>query len=81
MDEYCQENNYIKWFETSAKEGFGIDEAAQCLVSKILEIENANARERDAPYGWLIFCLPFLSKERRKSNYFTKHFTFDSIAS
>lgn len=50
MDEYCQENSYIKWFETSAKEGFGIDDAAQCLVSKILEIENANARERDAPY-------------------------------
>jgi len=49
MDEYCQEHKYIKWFETSAKEGYGIDEAAECLVSKILEIENANNRDKESP--------------------------------
>lgn len=50
MDEYCQENRYIKWFETSAKEGFGIEEAAECLVSKILEIENTNNRDKDGTF-------------------------------
>ncbi|XP_075258278.1 ras-related protein Rab-38-like [Convolutriloba macropyga] len=49
MDEYCNEHKYIKWFETSAKEGYGIDEAAECLVSKILEIENANNRDKESP--------------------------------
>ena len=52
MDEYCQENKYIKWFETSAKDGYGIEEAAECLVTKILEIENANNRDKDAPFGY-----------------------------
>ena len=37
MDEFCKEQGFIGWFETSAKENIGIDEAAQFLVSKVRE--------------------------------------------
>jgi len=37
MDQYCKENNFVGWFETSAKENIGIDKAAKFLISKILE--------------------------------------------
>ncbi|CAG9799594.1 unnamed protein product [Chironomus riparius] len=36
MDEYCKENGFTGWFETSAKENTNIDESAKALVSKIL---------------------------------------------
>jgi len=37
MDQYCKENNFAGWFETSAKDNLGIDKAAKFLISKILE--------------------------------------------
>lgn len=37
MDEYCRERGFLRWFETSAKENINIDEAARCLVTKIME--------------------------------------------
>ncbi|XP_064215429.1 ras-related protein Rab-32 isoform X1 [Tribolium castaneum] len=37
MDEYCKENGFTTWFETSAKDNINIDEAANALVAKILE--------------------------------------------
>jgi len=37
MDSYCKENNFVGWFETSAKENIGIDKAAKFLIGKILE--------------------------------------------
>lgn len=35
MDEYCRENNFVGWYETSAKENINIDEAARCLVTRV----------------------------------------------
>lgn len=35
MDEYCKENGFTAWFETSAKDNINIDEAARALVSKV----------------------------------------------
>ena len=35
MNEYCAEKGFAGWFETSAKENIGIDEAASSLVSKV----------------------------------------------
>ena len=35
MDDYCKEKGFTAWFETSAKENVGIDEAARCLVTKV----------------------------------------------
>lgn len=40
MDEYCKENNFAGWYETSAKENVNIDEAAKALVNKV---------------GWILF--------------------------
>ncbi|KAJ8970052.1 hypothetical protein NQ314_001481 [Rhamnusium bicolor] len=37
MVEYCQENGFTAWFETSARDNINIDEAARALVEKILE--------------------------------------------
>lgn len=35
MDEYCNQNGFAGWFETSAKENTNIEEAANSLVSKV----------------------------------------------
>ncbi|KAI4905619.1 hypothetical protein NFI96_022336 [Prochilodus magdalenae] len=40
MEQFCQENGFLGWFETSAKENINIDEAANCLVKHILANEN-----------------------------------------
>nr|XP_055053450.1 ras-related protein Rab-38 [Misgurnus anguillicaudatus] len=39
MDQFCQENGFVGWFETSAKENINIDEAAHCLVEHIIANE------------------------------------------
>lgn len=35
MNEFCAEKGFAGWFETSAKENIGIDEAASFLVNKV----------------------------------------------
>lgn len=35
MDEYCRENGFASWFETSARDNINIDEAAKALVEKV----------------------------------------------
>ncbi|XP_066555379.1 ras-related protein Rab-38 [Amia ocellicauda] len=40
MDQFCKENGFVGWFETSAKENINIDEAANCLVKHIIANEN-----------------------------------------
>jgi len=37
MDKYVKENNFLSWFETSAKDNINIDKAAKCLVAHILD--------------------------------------------
>jgi hypothetical protein len=37
MNKFCQENGFVDWFETSAKDNINIDRASMCLVNKILE--------------------------------------------
>jgi len=37
LDQYCKDNGFAGWFETSAKEDRNVQEAAKCLVKKILE--------------------------------------------
>jgi len=37
MDQYCEENNYIGWFETSAKKDVNIEQAANFLVKRLIE--------------------------------------------
>ena len=38
LDDYCREKGFHAWFETSAKENVGIDEAARCLVAKVRQV-------------------------------------------
>lgn len=40
MEEYCQENGFAAWFETSARDNINIDEAARALVEKVRQIKN-----------------------------------------
>ncbi|XP_050424380.1 ras-related protein Rab-32 isoform X2 [Adelges cooleyi] len=37
MDEFCKENMFSAWYETSAKDNIHIDDAAKTLVSQILK--------------------------------------------
>ncbi len=39
MNEFCQQQGFSAWFETSAKENINIDESTNFLVSKILEMD------------------------------------------
>ena len=47
MNEYCEQHGFIGWFETSAKENKGIDDAAKALVKYILEHEDRRPVEAD----------------------------------
>ena len=42
LDEYCREKGFHAWFETSAKENIGIDEAARSLVAKVCPSETCS---------------------------------------
>jgi len=35
MEEFCKHNGFIHWYDTSAKDNINIDEAANCLISKV----------------------------------------------
>eukprot|EP01095_Lingulamoeba_sp_RSL-Kostka_P001541 TRINITY_DN1217_c2_g1_i3.p1 TRINITY_DN1217_c2_g1~~TRINITY_DN1217_c2_g1_i3.p1 ORF type:complete len:235 (-),score=75.94 TRINITY_DN1217_c2_g1_i3:391-1050(-) len=37
LDEYCKINNFVGWYDTSAKDDIGIDDSIQFLISKIFE--------------------------------------------
>eukprot|EP00727_Mastigamoeba_balamuthi_P005815 m51a1_g1853 putative rab gtpase (218) ;mRNA; r:600625-602018 len=47
MDAYCEQHGFIGWFETSAKDNKGIDQAAKHLVGYILEHDERRATEKD----------------------------------
>ena len=40
LDAYCRENGFVRWFETSAKDGTNVEEAANFLVREILATES-----------------------------------------
>ncbi|CAB1335546.1 unnamed protein product, partial [Coregonus sp. 'balchen'] len=39
MDNYCEEEGFLGWFETSAKDNLNVDEAGAFLVKHILQID------------------------------------------
>lgn len=40
MDEFCEQKGFAGWFECSAKDNVGIDQAAKFLIQKMLENEH-----------------------------------------
>ena len=44
LDEYCKEKGFEGWFETSAKENTGIEEASRFLVSKVSVLSGRRER-------------------------------------
>jgi Ras-related protein Rab-32 len=47
MDKFCDDNGFIGWFETSAKDDIGIEDAAKCLVAKILENDTGRGKTKE----------------------------------
>jgi small GTP-binding protein len=47
LDRFCEERGFLKWFDTSAASGEGIDEAMNCVVEKILSYPNIFSRKRE----------------------------------
>jgi len=43
LEEYCQENGFAKWFETSALTGVGIEDAGRALVEEIFKQSSSRA--------------------------------------
>ncbi|GAA5804569.1 hypothetical protein HPULCUR_010070 [Helicostylum pulchrum] len=43
LDQFCNENGFLTWFETSAKDNSNIEEATRHLISAILKLEEENA--------------------------------------
>ncbi|KAF9434800.1 rab32, member RAS oncoprotein [Entomortierella beljakovae] len=50
MDKFCEENGFLKWFGTSAKDNSNIEDATRFLLEEIMnkEAEHADNQERDA---------------------------------
>ena len=42
LDTYCQDNGFLAWFATSAKDNLNIEEAMSYLVKAILEVAKDN---------------------------------------
>ncbi|KAF9903972.1 rab32, member RAS oncoprotein [Linnemannia zychae] len=50
MERFCEDNGFLKWFGTSAKDNRNIDDAARFLLEEIMhrEAEHANQQAHDA---------------------------------
>ena len=42
MDKYCADKGFIGWYETSAKENVGINQASEALVRAILHAQGVS---------------------------------------
>uniref|UniRef100_A0A8C6XVX7 Ras-related protein Rab n=1 Tax=Naja naja TaxID=35670 RepID=A0A8C6XVX7_NAJNA len=40
MDQFCKDNGFVGWFETSAKDNINIEEASRCLVKHIISSDS-----------------------------------------
>jgi Ras-related protein Rab-32 len=39
LDDFCRQNGFARWFDTSAKDNSNIDEAARYLIQTIVSLE------------------------------------------
>lgn len=49
LDKYCEENGFIGWFETSAKDNINLEKASSKLISEILEKTKEDLETRTVP--------------------------------
>ena len=47
LDQFCRENGFVEWFDTSAKMNTNIDKASRFLVSSILSHEDIFAKKAE----------------------------------
>lgn len=47
LNTFCEENNFIGWYETSAKDNIGITDCMNTLVRRIVNDDNKNPRPAD----------------------------------
>ncbi|XP_051238562.1 ras-related protein Rab-32 [Dicentrarchus labrax] len=47
LDGFCKDNNFIGWFETSAKDNINIDEAGAILVKQMMLCDTGLSNEED----------------------------------
>ena len=60
LDDYCKEKGFAGWFETSAKENIGIDEAARCLVAKVIPPPSIHSSLHSCVYSFICIHFRFL---------------------
>ncbi|ORY91426.1 P-loop containing nucleoside triphosphate hydrolase protein [Syncephalastrum racemosum] len=51
LDKFCEENGFMQWFETSAKNNTNIDDAARVLIEKILSVEEEHGTPEEDQDG------------------------------
>lgn len=64
MDRYCKENEFLGWYETSAKDNINIDKAFKFLVDRIMEKISALSPKPQDP------SVVYLEKEQSNNNTF-----------
>ncbi|XP_047466798.1 ras-related protein Rab-32 [Mugil cephalus] len=47
LDSFCKDNNFLAWFETSAKDNINIDEAGAFLVKQMMLCDTSPSDEED----------------------------------
>eukprot|EP00003_Mantamonas_plastica_P012954 TRINITY_DN2293_c1_g1_i1.p1 TRINITY_DN2293_c1_g1~~TRINITY_DN2293_c1_g1_i1.p1 ORF type:complete len:134 (+),score=46.71 TRINITY_DN2293_c1_g1_i1:310-711(+) len=45
LDQFCIDNRFEAWFETSAQDDLNIDQAFDCLVDRVLEVAADNQNQ------------------------------------
>lgn len=55
MDEFCKENMFSAWYETSAKENVNIDDAAKTLVSQVYYNSVSRVQQKNVRLTFVLF--------------------------